>query len=282
MEKRGIITGATIQMNFAALGFDAMATLLISVESEQLDQVMDYIKKITEVRAYRQYNSIYNLRVVTTLKNINELDHVKEVIRLRTPANGIRTYIWTDVRNIPENLSLTTAPKNVNDYCKPESAEAFRNPKIKSTVDELDYRIIEELASNGRTPFSTIADELGTSTDTVVKRYRKLRQNNVIKVTIQINPSKIGYRFIMDFNISLKSPSNSQVIESLCKIPDIVIITKTSGDYDLQVTAIVKDVDQMFDIQDEIAKLSGVTKIETSARKIPTGWPAPKQYLSTF
>jgi hypothetical protein len=66
------------------------------------------------------------------------------------------------------------------------------------------------------------------------------------------------------------------------KIPDIVIVTKTTGEYDLQLTAMIRDVEHMFNIQDEIAKTRGVTRIETSARKIPKKWPTPRQYMSTF
>lgn len=283
MEKKGIITGATVQMNFAALGIEALATLLISVEAEQLDQVMEYIRRITEVRAYRQYNNLYNIRAVTTLKHISELDRVKEVIRHRIPANGIRTYIWTDVKNIPENLRL--APSNQNTaYSSTASDLPTELPpqKAKIKIDELDLQIIEKLAVDGRAPFSQMANELGTSTDTVAKRYRKLAKGNVVKATVQIDPNIIGYRFIMDFNISLRSPSNSQTIEAVSRIPDVVIITKTSGDYDLQVTAMIRDVEHMFTCQDEISKVPGVVRIETSARKIPTGWPTPKQYISTF
>jgi Lrp/AsnC family transcriptional regulator for asnA, asnC and gidA len=282
MEKNGIITGATLQVNFAALGFDALATLLANVEGEQLNQVMDYLGKITEVRAYRQYNSVYNIRAVTTLKNIGDLDHVKEVIRRRIPANGIRTYIWTAVRNMPENLRLIIDQKNAGKLSKPALPITGNDHNIKSKVDGLDLKIIEKLVHDGRTPFSEIADELETSIDTVVKRYKKLERDNIIRVIIQVNPSRIGYGFVLDFNISLKSPSNSQTIELLSRIPDVVIITKTSGDYDLQVTAMIRDAEHMFTIQDEISKLPGVIKIETSARKIPREWPTPMQYISTF
>jgi DNA-binding Lrp family transcriptional regulator len=72
------------------------------------------------------------------------------------------------------------------------------------------------------------------------------------------------------------------VVESLAKIPDIIIITKTSGDYDLQLTAMIRDVTQAFDVQDQIARICGITKIEASARKIPERWPTPQQYISTF
>ena len=86
MEKKGIIKGATVQMNFAYFGYAALATMLISAEAQQMDQFKDVTEKITEVRAYRQYNSVYNVRAVATLWDLNELDHVKELIKRKLPT----------------------------------------------------------------------------------------------------------------------------------------------------------------------------------------------------
>ena len=66
------------------------------------------------------------------------------------------------------------------------------------------------------------------------------------------------------------------------KIPNVIVITKTSGDYDLQVTAMIKDISESFAMQDKIAGISGITKIEASARKIPEKWPSSQQTISTF
>jgi Lrp/AsnC family transcriptional regulator for asnA, asnC and gidA len=284
MEERGVISGATIQMNFGHFGFDALATLLISVDAQQIDQTMEFIEKITEVRAYRQYNSVYNVRAVATLRDLNELDHIKQIIKRRLPTIGLKTYIWTGVRNIPENLNLTgtlkdsreSYPRNLNKLCQRQNEHV--------SIDELDKQIVEKLTLNGRSSFTQIAKEIGVSTDTVVKRYHRLREEGAIKVSIQINPNKIGYNSIVDFNIAfmnLNGFSNS-VVEELAKIPDIIIITKTSGDFDLQVTAMIRDIAQSFAIQDEIARICGITKIEVSARKIPERWPTPQQYISTL
>ncbi len=284
MEERGVISGATIQMNFGHFSFDALATLLISVDAQQIDQTMEFIEKITEVRAYRQYNSVYNVRAVATLRDLNELDHIKQIIKRRLPTIGLKTYIWTGVRNIPENLNLTgtlkdsreSYPRNLNKLCQRQNEHV--------SIDELDKQIVEKLTLNGRSSFTQIAKEIGVSTDTVVKRYHRLREEGAIKVSIQINPNKIGYNSIFDFNIAfmnLNGFSNS-VVEELAKIPDIIIITKTSGDFDLQVTAMIRDIAQSFAIQDEIARICGITKIEVSTRKIPERWPTPQQYISTL
>ena len=283
MEKKGIITGATIQVNFAGLGYDAVATLLVSVEAQQIDNVIQKIGEIREIRAYRHYNSAYNIRGVTILRDLSELDHVKEVMRRRIPISGLKTYIWTGVKNIPQNLKLR--PKGeIAENKHSQTLETAQRKQINETrVDELDWEIVNKLTLNGRTSFNKIAHEIGTSTDTVVKRYHKLKEKGVIKVLIQINLNRLGYQALLDFNIaSVSSVSLSGITESLESIPDVVVITKTSGDYDLQVTAAVRDVEQMFALQEEIAKVPGITKIETSARRIPDAWPSPQQHISTY
>ncbi len=283
LEIKGIITGATAQINFAHLGFDALVTLLISVEAHQIEQVMEYIGKITRVRAYRQYNSVFNVRAVTTLKDLNELDHVKEAIRRHLPTVQLKTYIWTDVKNIPENLKLTSDKESAILANKTNLATMDVNRANKIKIDELDLQIVEKLALSGRAPFNEIAQEIGTSTDTIIKRYRKLKRNGTLKISIQINPNKLGYQSLLDFNIAIASPGSiSGIAESLAKIPDVIIVTKTSGDYDLQLTAMTRSIEQMFTIQDEIARTPGIIKIESSARKIPNKWPTPKQYISTY
>jgi DNA-binding Lrp family transcriptional regulator len=236
------------------------------------------------VRAYRQYNSVYNVRAVATLKDLNELDHVKQVIKRKLPTIGLKTYIWTGVRNIPENLNLAGTLKDTSEGNQRNSEHTIPALGERIIIDKLDKQIVEKLTLNGRASFTKIAKEIGLSTDTVVKRYHRLREKGAIKVSIQINPNKIGYASILDFNIAFTALCglSDTVVEALAKIPDVIIITKTSGDYDLQLSAMVRDISQSFAMQDQIARICGVTKIEASARKIPDKWPTPQQYISTF
>jgi Lrp/AsnC family transcriptional regulator for asnA, asnC and gidA len=284
MEKKGIINGATTQINFNKFGYAALATLLISVEAQQLEKIGEFSENLTEVRAYRQYNSVYNVRAVAILKDLNELDYIKQWIKRKLPTTGLRTYIWAGVRNIPENLNFAREPN----YSKKELMQNLKQLSEKISfpveIEELDRQIANKLALNGRTSFTKIAKELNTSTDTVLKRYRRLKENGALKVSIQINPNLIGYSSILDINVAFTTSEGltNDLVESLAKIPDVVIITETSGDFDLQLTAIVRDMAQSFDIQDQISKVCGITKIEASARKIPDRWPTLQQHISTF
>ena len=284
MEKKGIIKGATVQINFSHFGFDAIATLLISVNEDKIEQVMELIQKITEVRAFRQYNSIYNVRAFASLRDFNELDQVKQIIKQRVPITGLKTYFWLGSRNIPENLKLTDILKGTDQYSQQNLNKMNCAAKAETPIDELDTQIMAKLTLDGRASFTQIAKQLGVSTETIIKRYHKLRERGSIKVSIQINPNKIGYSSILDFNIAFAAPGSlsNTVIGSLTKIPDMVIITRTSGDYDLQVTAMVRNSSELFSMQDQIAKITGITKVESSARKIPDRWPTQQQHISTF
>ena len=284
LEKKGVIKGATTQVNFGHLGYAALATLLISVDAQQIEKIMDVIRTISEVRAYRQYNSVYNIRAVTTLQNLNELDRVKQIIRQRLPIVNLKTYLWTSVKNIPENLNINNSLIENNTIPQDISTLVASVPSDKIRVDAIDKQLVQKLTENGRMSFSQIAKEMKIATNTVVRRYNNLRKNGTMKVSIQVDPEKIGYWAILDFNLAFTSQTttSSAIVESFIKIPDIIIITKTSGDYDMQLTAMVRDIDQMFRIQDEISSISSVTKFEVSVRKIPEKWPTPLQYISTM
>jgi len=241
---------------------------------------MEALQKLTDIRSYRQYNSLYNLRAFATLKDLNELDYVKHIIREKLPTINFKTYIWAGIRTIPENLNLLGYTSR-----KQHRAIVKTNPEISEIkIDETDLKIADALNHNGRASFSKIAKQVGLSTHTVIKRYDSLKKNGALKVSIQINPNKLGYSALLDLNVAFTTIRglSTNIVDLLSRIPDIIIITRTSGDFDLQVTALTRDLKQVFSIQEEIARISGVTQIEASLRKASDRWPTPQQYISTI
>jgi Lrp/AsnC family transcriptional regulator, regulator for asnA, asnC and gidA len=281
MEEKGIIKGATTQLNVNYFGYEAAATLLVKVNPQQIQQATELIQKIGETRVYRQYNSVYNIRALVSLPNLNELDRLKQIIRERLPNLSFRSYIWMGTRNIPENLNLTDV---ANLHKKENVSKKNVIPPANFTVDDLDSKITKQLTKDGRRSFSDIAKELDVSNHTVIKRYNRLKENGALKVSVQIDLAKIGYAAIIDLNIAFTTIRglSINIVDILTKIPDVIIITKTSGDFDLQVTAVVKDLEQALGIQDEVSKIEGVTQVEASTRRIPEKWPTYEQQISTI
>ena len=74
-------------------------------------------------------------------------------------------------------------------------------------------------------PFSKIAKEMGLSTNTIVRRYEKLVKNNVVKVSIQINPLEIGFQAILESNLALSNQSEiNEIADRLTQIPGVSYI----------------------------------------------------------
>ena len=70
--------------------------------------------------------------------------------------------------------------------------------------------------------------------------------------------------------------------EILSKIQDINFITKTSGNYDYTFSLMIKDINQLVDIQEKIALLPGLTKMEVGVDRLFTVWPLQREFISTF
>ena len=282
MKKVGIIVGATIQFNYQKFGYNGVAMLMLSVDSQCVDEVFERLKEIPDIHSFRNYNATHNLVAISRLKSLRDLEYVKELICKSGRINEIKTYLWGDVRNMPENI-LAGVFENHLEKANVNAKAGEHAQENSITIDELDMSIVDKLTQNGRLAFSKVAQEIGVSTDTVIRRYEKLRKNNCIKVSIQINFLELGYQAIMDINIVLINQSETEkVVDKLFKIPGIAYVITVSGDYDLLVVALVKDCNDIISINNEIGKIPNIKKVEATMRQVYPAWPGPRQYISTF
>ena len=230
----------------------------------------------------KTYDPRYNLKVVGKLKDLNQLHQIKDIVRRNKNVTDLKAYVWSDVRNMPENIALIL-PANgggVNEASPSLHSSDGRDDKL---IDEIDLQIIEELSKNSRESFKTIADRIGTSLDTVSRRYKKLVKNRIIKPSIQIDPKKIGYNAMVYFGIAFASQNDTAaVVEKITALKDTTLIIKSSGDYDLRIYVLVRDIDQLLAVQNEIANVPGITRMETLISDVPIPWPVSQGCLSTF
>ena len=130
-------------------------------------------------------------------------------------------------------------------------------------MDSLDFKIMEILLDDSRLSFRKIAKELEVSTDTVIRRYKKLKKEGTIKPIIFIDFKKFGYQAGVWYMMSLSPQIDvSSTIDTIAKISNVIYIVKAIGDYDLLVIARVKGFQHMFEIGNDLAKVPGVIKIE--------------------
>jgi DNA-binding Lrp family transcriptional regulator len=284
LEEIGVITGATIHINYKSFGYKAVAYILINVDAQQADKLVEYLQKMPEVYSFNDRGVKGNIDVVVILKTLEQLNVIKDSIKRYFPILEMKTAIWTDVKEMNENLAI------VKHDLKDTVTENYEiEPKEKDSqtviVDEIDQKIADKLAENGRISMDDLAKEIGVSPDTAKRRYEKLKKNGVLKVTIQINLSRIGYKAMCIFFTTTSNEKSYLIVDKVSRIPNIISIMKTSGDYDLQIYAMVQDIGQLLYVQEQIVKIPGIRKIELEISRISEDWkkwPSPRQCISTF
>ncbi|MFA5365438.1 MAG: Lrp/AsnC family transcriptional regulator [Candidatus Bathyarchaeia archaeon] len=282
MEKAGIIVGATTQLNYRIFGYNAVGNISINVSPQHVDEVIRFVRKIPNTKeVYPAYKKC-NVSVIATLRSLSELDQVKEAIRKHASVISLKAQLWLDIKNVPENifLELPTNEEGKNDV----AVKQENNENIKEIViDEIDRQLIAKLAKTGRLPFSKIAEELETSTDTIIRRYEKLKNNKAIKTVIQLDLKEIGYKAFALFFISLTvQGSTSEKVRELSKIPNVYHIVKTSGDHDLFIITCVKSFEHFFSIRDQIAKIPNMRIVDIEIGEVIPEFPSYSSHISTF
>jgi DNA-binding Lrp family transcriptional regulator len=96
------------------------------------------------------------------------------------------------------------------------------------TIDPLDRRIIQALSIDPRAPFSRLAEILGSSEQTVARRYRRMFDSHAVRVVGQLDSQRLG-RSDWAVRIRCAPGSAPTVAARLAEHPDTAWVQLTSG-----------------------------------------------------
>ena len=123
-------------------------------------------------------------------------------------------------------------------------------------IDEIDIKILRFLQKDVRTPFKSIADQCGCSTDTIKNRYKKMHENDVIRgSTIVIDPKKIGEGNLVLIGINVIQQFADSVVSMIKKLNGVCVVTKSIGQYDIEAIFLLKDIEQIGITKEKIEDL---------------------------
>ncbi len=114
-------------------------------------------------------------------------------------------------------------------------------------VDQNDLKILRELDLNARASYSAIARKTGLSNQVVRYRFERLVKTGVLKDFLTfLDTEKVGYKF---HNVYLKLKhmtleQEKEIMEKLKKIPNVAWLISTTGEYNLVVCSLAKDVNE--------------------------------------
>ncbi len=124
----------------------------------------------------------------------------------------------------------------------PLRGDPHKNGRARGTVsvdDSLNVEIIRMLETDGRMPFSEIAQQLGVSEGTVRNRVNGLREAGLLQIVAIADPSATDYK--ADAMICLKVAAGvtpQSVAERLAALDAVVYILWVTGRFDLMVEVV--------------------------------------------
>ncbi len=133
-------------------------------------------------------------------------------------------------------------------------------------IDNVDIKILSELMKDAKTPYTEIADRIFVSGGTVHVRMKKLERMGIVRgSTLDIDFSKLGYDITAFLGIYLeKSSMYEEVASELLKIPEVLTIHYTTGNYSIFTKITCKDTKHLRDIlHNKIQSISGIVRTET-------------------
>ena len=136
----------------------------------------------------------------------------------------------------------------------------------KLNLDKLDLQIIQEMLQNAETPYAELGKKLFVSGGTIHVRIKKLEEFGIVNgKKLSVNLKKLGYDITAFVGIFLeKSSMYDAVAKDLEKIPEIVRLNYTTGNYSMYIEIVCKDIDQLRSVlHDELQKIKGIERTET-------------------
>ncbi len=133
-------------------------------------------------------------------------------------------------------------------------------------IDNIDLKILALLSEDAKIPYTEIAKKVYVSGGTVHVRMRKMEEMGIVRgTTLNMDYSKLGYDITAFLGIYLeKSSLYNQVVAELKKVPEVVKIHYTTGNYSIFIKIHCRDTKHLREVlHDKIQRIDGIVRTET-------------------
>lgn len=291
LKKEGVVNGAIAQVNPRSYGYDCIALLSIKADANEEKNVYDYVRKIPEISTSFQPIGEYNVISIAVMKSTDELAHTVEQIENNPNVISVEQCIWVDMVQMDHPENLIVEPYNVlmhtnklsfkednpkTTIALPIAGEAAKGNLLEEShdLDEIDQLIVRILSENARLSFRKLAKKVGISTQSVIKRYKKMRTTVLPFSSITLDLRKLGYIGTAVCYIKTSHVhTTSSVFDELLRVPNVIVATKCLGHVDVMLAIPFKNLEDLYYVKQRISETLGVKQLEVFVDKPFTRWP---------
>lgn len=137
---------------------------------------------------------------------------------------------------------------------------------VKLNLDKLDLQIIQEMMQNAEISYADLGKKFFVSGGTIHVRIKKLQEAGIVQGTkLDVDLKQLGYDVTAFIGIFLeKSSLYDSVAKELQKIPEIVRLNYTTGNYSMFAEVVCRDITELRKVlHDDLQKIKGIERTET-------------------
>ena len=119
-------------------------------------------------------------------------------------------------------------------------------PPPLPTLDDMDRRIVAELAADSSVSVPKLSKRVGASANAVYARIEKLRRGGIIRrYSIVVDSRHLGYGVKAVLGASMDIRRRAKIIEALMDIPEVSEVAEVTGRFDMLVTVHARSLEDM-------------------------------------
>jgi Lrp/AsnC family transcriptional regulator for asnA, asnC and gidA len=234
------------------IGYKFQVVIALNVNIKQIDAVCDKLLEDTYISSIADMFGIFNILILAEYPDIEKL---YTLVRKKLP--NIEGVYEIDMFFISERK------KSYDKFFKPESL--IDEPV---SIDYIDEQLISDLRKNGRSNLTRLAKKYGISAASVTRRVAKLIKNDIIKISVVPNHTKLlGFRAVAYVLINAEPNKVDSICEQLSTYPEVHNVITLVNRYNIFAVLVLKDHATLYKfITNEISLINGVIKIDTLMR----------------
>jgi DNA-binding Lrp family transcriptional regulator len=278
----GVIGDAIMQINPYAVGLNCNGFLEFEVEEENVKEIRDFLEKKPYILSTWTRERKKNIGAFFATPNMQYFNEIKNQLNRHPDIIEMQHLIFVGfiTSDFPDNLIIKTniiikeEPKEINDVQLNTGKDFIQTSELRQ-MDKTDRAISRMISEDARSSFRNIAKKLEISTSTVIRRYNKLRTNNLlIRSTISVDLKKLGYkaRVLVYFNIK----SGADIFElqkTLLKITNLIVLDKTLGKTDMLAVLPISTVEDFLRLKAKFNKNKQIKGVQFDIVPIVGKWP---------
>jgi len=247
--------------NPVVLGYETVALIGIQVIPSQINEAATKLAELPNVYLVVTTAGQQDIIIWTIFQSPTELSgFLSQELGMVPGITSTETMIVLEMRKL--SFSFVTASEIGSSQMKDEIQNFAANTEIE--IDRLDVMMLKELEKDARQPVTDLAKKLGVSRAHASSRLQRLLEKQLTRIVAFTNPFILGYNFFVLIGIKVTPGQMNAAADRLSAVPNIFMVAKTAGRYDIVVWAVFKTpLDLSAFIIKDLATISGITSTET-------------------